>query len=59
MNTILVWFLISTSSQFAGVITYSPPMATLQECQRVKSLIDEDKNAFKFVNRCVQMTIVK
>lgn len=59
MNTLLVWILISTGGQYSGLITYSPPMAILEECQRVKQVVDDTNVGYKFKSRCIQMTIVK
>lgn len=57
MKTILVWFLVSNSGNHSGFLTYSPPFQTLQECERVGTLIP---NEFRKINhRCIQMEVVK
>lgn len=55
MNTALVWLLVtvSTGSYNAGNVTYGPPLATLEDCQRVRDSIREP-----FVKSyCVQTNI--
>ena len=59
MNTILVWVLVTMGSSYSGMMTYSPAMATLEECTRIKSIIDADKESLKYSTRCIQMHIVK
>lgn len=58
MNAILVWvLLIHTNMQHStDVISYSPPFATLEECDRVKTIIKGSSDA---KSRCIQMRIVK
>ena len=50
MNTILVWYLVTWNS--APVITWSPPMATQQECERVKEVFGRS------YSRCIQLNEV-
>lgn len=63
MQTILVWVLVSVGGQFSGMMNYSPPMPTLQECERIQKVIKDGDNVgnigMKFHIQCVQMTIVK
>ena len=57
MNTILVWILVTVgpSSYGQAAITYSPPMADLESCQRLAD------NLYKYVRQaqCVQIKVVK
>ena len=60
MNTMLVWFLVSTGGYYSGLMNFSPPFATLQECQRVQKIIKEsDDIDVKVHTHCIQMTVVK
>ena len=60
MNTMLVWFLVSVGGQYSGMMNYSPPFATQQECERVQKVIkDGDNIGMKFHTQCIQMTVVK
>ena len=52
MKTILVWYLVSLSSH--GTLTYSPPMSTMEECERVKKVVPTVGHAL----RCVQINEV-
>ena len=49
--TTLVWFLITASSY--GAITYSPPMQTIEECQRLQKIIPQRNS------RCVELRVIK
>jgi hypothetical protein len=60
MNTMLVWFLVSTGGYYSGLMNYSPPFATVQECERVQKILkDADNFGHKFYTQCIQMTVVK
>ena len=41
MNTILVWLLMTVSDGVynRGNVSYSPPLATLEDCQRIQKNI--------------------
>ena len=54
MNFILVWLLVTTSLQ--GVVSYSPPMQTQNECVIFKSKISSIKTTFTKIE-CVQITM--
>jgi hypothetical protein len=47
----LVWFLITVSAH--GSITYSPPMKTIEECQRLQKIIPQQGS------RCVELRVIK
>ena len=54
MITILVWILVTTSNH--RTVTYSPPLATLEDCQRIQ----ESRPVFwAGSSKCVQVRIVK
>jgi hypothetical protein len=38
MNTVLVWLLVTVSdgAYNRGTVNYSPPLATVEDCQRVQ-----------------------
>ena len=57
MNTILVWVLVTASIQNHQPVVYSPPMATLEECQRVQTIVQSTDYGIK--GRCIQMRIAK
>jgi hypothetical protein len=54
MTTILVWFLVTTGS--TRTIVYSPPMPTLEECQR---LMATQPMGWAQSKQCVQLKVVK
>jgi hypothetical protein len=58
MNTVLAWVIISIGGNYSGMLTYSPPMPSLQECERVLNLVAKHDINYKFSSQCVQMTIV-
>jgi len=63
MNTVLVWILITIGEH--DIVSYSPPMETLAECQRLSQIVRSTANPSSYyidrVNRakCVHMGIVK
>jgi hypothetical protein len=54
MTTVLVWFLVTINNNRTAV--YSPPLATLEDCQRL-----QNSQPMYWVNskQCVQVRIVK
>jgi hypothetical protein len=58
MNTVLVWVLVTINSTYYGykTITYSPPVADLESCQR---LADNISNKVNMTTQCVQVRVVK
>ena len=63
MKVIALWFLIAISNNKSTPITWSPPMTTLQECQRVFAAVRstlERQSDYRPAFQCVQVnTIVK
>ena len=61
MNTFLVWILVTIGEH--SMVSYSPPMETLVECQRVSQIVIETANPGRseYLTRkvCIQMRIVK
>jgi hypothetical protein len=60
MNTILVWILVTANYTGNGyrTVTYSPPMADLESCQRMSDVINKKTNV-NIVTECVQIRVVK
>jgi hypothetical protein len=56
MNTILVWVLITVGGYNGNEVSYSPPMADLESCQRLEKVVREGKYNF---TQCVQIRIPK
>ena len=58
MNTVLVWVLVTFSNTYYGykTITYSPPVADLESCQRLADLVNK---AHLITTQCVQVKVVK
>ena len=58
MNTVLVWVLVTFSNTYYGykTITYSPPLADLESCQR---LADNIRNQVNITTQCVQVKVTK
>lgn len=59
MNTILVWILITVNYTGNGyrTVTYSPPMADLESCQRMADIVNKKSNYIG--TQCVQVRVVK
>ena len=53
MTSILVWYLVSVSygSYNMGNVQYSPPLATLEDCQRIQKFVEK----FSVYTQCVQV----
>lgn len=51
MTSILVWVLIASNTSYAGYVSYSPPVATLADCQRMQQAIPRN-------SQCVQINMV-
>ena len=54
MTSILVWYLVSISdgSSNWGNIQYSPPLATLEDCQRLQKFVDK---RWYTITQCIQV----
>jgi hypothetical protein len=55
MNTILVWLLVTVSdgAYNRGTVTYSPPLATVEDCQRIQKNI-QGNSAYTY---CIQVNM--
>jgi hypothetical protein len=53
MTSILVWYLVSISkgSYNMGNVQYSPPLATLEDCQRIQNFLDK----YSAHTKCIQV----
>lgn len=54
MNTMLVWYLVST---FGQVLVFSPPVSTLADCQRLQQAISAKADNWSKYTTCVQVTV--
>ena len=60
MNTILVWVLISVGGYNSNQVTYSPPLADLESCQRIQKAARELADSrFRVYSQCVQIRVPK
>jgi hypothetical protein len=50
---ILAWLLITTNG--SQLVTYSPPVATLEDCQRMQSFV----TSRVWSHQCVQVRVMK
>lgn len=57
MSTVLVWILISSSGHYSGFVTYSPPVASLADCERMRSHLSVVLRA-SGQSECVQVKLV-
>jgi hypothetical protein len=60
MNTVLVWILVTVNSTYYGykTVTYSPPLADLESCQRLADNVRMDVDR-SITTQCVQVRVVK
>jgi hypothetical protein len=54
MDFILVWILVVAGNSYHS-ISYSPPVKTLEDCQKMQSVFDRYKESSK----CVQVTMLR
>lgn len=54
MNTLLVWILVSYYPYGSLVLSYSPPLATKEDCMRIK-----DNTPKHLTKTCIQVRIPK
>lgn len=54
MTTVLVWFLI-VSVYGDNTVIYSPPVATVADCQRMQQALDK---AVRYYSQCVQVNLI-
>jgi hypothetical protein len=60
MTSILVWVLISVGGYGSNQITYSPPMADLESCQRLQQAAKEViSRPYTIQSQCVQIRVPK
>lgn len=60
MTTILVWYLVTLTHVNSGnVLTYSPPMADLTTCTRLKEITNNLADGYNIKSQCVQIPVVK
>jgi hypothetical protein len=55
MDTVLVWVLISIGGSVNSEVTYSPPVADLESCQRLQKEVEKWARR----TRCIQIRIPK
>ena len=55
MNFIFVWLLVTVSdgSNNRGTVTYSPPLATIEDCQKIKNQVESNNLTAR--TYCVQV----
>lgn len=57
MKAYLVWMLVTTMPHYAGFVSYSPPITTLEQCDHLRvSIPSDDVRRF---SRCIQVEILK
>lgn len=54
MNTLLVWIMVSYYPNGSRVLTFSPPLATIEDCVRIK-----DNTPKHLTKTCIQVRIPK
>jgi hypothetical protein len=54
MTSILVWYLVSMSNGSSnwGNVHYSPPLASLEDCQRLQQFVDR---RYWTITECIQV----
>ena len=57
MKAYLVWMLVTTMPQYAGFVSYSPPIATVEQCEHLRNSIVADY--VRSFSRCIQVEILK
>lgn len=60
MNTVLVWILVTvnTTAYDYKTVTYSPPLADLESCQRLSDNVIKNVDG-SIKTQCVQVRVVK
>jgi len=54
MNTMLVWILLIAPYDGRSIHVFSPPVATLQDCQRMQAFV---KGSSGRASQCVQVKV--
>ena len=57
MKAYLVWMLVTTMPQYAGFVSYSPPITTLEQCDHLRVSIPSEY--VRRFSRCIQVEILK
>ena len=57
MKAYLVWMLVTTMPQYAGFVSYSPPITTLEQCKHLHVSIPSEY--VRNFSRCIQVEILK
>lgn len=57
MITALVWVLMVSKYNYSGMVSYSPPVATLEDCERLQNNLDSDFKRFSS-SKCIQVNMV-
>ena len=57
MKTYLVWMLVTTMPNYAGFVSYSPPITTLEQCKHLHVSIPSEY--VRNFSRCIQVEILK
>lgn len=54
MNTMLVWILLIAPYDGRTVYTFSPPVATIEDCQRMQKFVKESTGR---ATQCIQVKV--
>jgi len=54
---ILAWVLMNMDGY--GAISYSPPVKTLEDCQRIQKLILDNRRNSQHTSQCIQVNVVR
>lgn len=57
MKILLVWYLVTVTQLHSGMVAYSPPMPTLQDCEFLKKSLPEYYMQQR--SRCIQLNVVE
>ena len=55
VETILVWILVTINPN--RIVSYSPPLATLETCQSLQKNLPRDLNEYDTFSRCIQLRV--
>lgn len=60
MTTYFAWFLIVSGPWNSGLVSYSPPLYSLEDCHRAKEALHESVNTSNSLRKqCVRLQVVK
>lgn len=57
MKAYLVWMLVTTTPDYAGFVSYSPPITTIKQCEHLQMSIAS--HYVRNFSRCIQVEILK